>query len=195
MDYLDRVVALLESHNHLGERVLSNGTRLIGHVPHVAPEAWLHEIFAPLGADDVARLEDALGIEMPGCFTEFLKRANGLRVFSGHLYICGLRTNYVRTGEAVRQPFSILTPNLDERPARSKETYFFIGGHEPNGHQFYIDRATLRVYRCSERSAKPLQEWPSFEAMLEAEVQRLSALFDREGRSVTGWRRLPADDH
>lgn len=125
-----------------------------------------------------------LGHEIPSVFSDFLKRANGLRVFSGHLYICGLRTNYARSGAAAWQPYSILTPNLHERPRNAKTSHFFIGGHEPYGYRLYMDTASGHVYRCTERSVKPKHEWPSFEDMLESEMQRLALLFDGQGRQI-----------
>lgn len=182
MDYLDRVIKTLESYDNTGVRVLGNGTKLIGHVPHIAPEAWLHQIYAPLQSQYIDRLELDLGFAIPPNFSEFLTRANGLRLFSGHIYFYGLRMNFSRGGDDVWQPYSILTPNLDERPRNSKDKFFFVGGYEPKGSLIYMDVTTLRLFRCSARSAKPLYEWPSFEEMLESEVQRLSARFDREGR-------------
>jgi hypothetical protein len=172
----------MESYSYLSRRVLDNGTRLIGHVPHIAPEAWFQLIFSPISENGLNRLEEDLGMQLPAVFRGFLQRCNGLRAFSGHLYVRGLRTSFARTGDAVWQPFSILTPNLDERPGNAKSSYLFIGGYEPNGLQLYIDTAGLRVYRCRERSAKPLHEWSNFETMLESEIQRLKPLFDREGR-------------
>ena len=182
MDYLDRVFELMESYSNLGTRVLDNGTRLIGHVPHVAREAWFHEIDAPLTEQGVSQVEHELGTQLPTVFRSFLQRCNGLRAFSGHLFMYGWRYSFARAGDAVWQPFSILTPNLDERPRNAKNSYLFVGGYEPNGLELYIDTADLRVYRCRQRSAKALHEWPDFETMLESEMQRLSALFDREGR-------------
>lgn len=182
MDYIDRILKILEIYKDIGVRGLDNGTRLIGHVPHVAPEAWFHQVYAPMTSQEACQLELELGFEPPSIFLDFLMRANGVRVFSGHLYICGLRANFSRRGDAAWQPFSILTPNLDERPRNAKGTHFFVGGYQPDGSRLYIDLSNLRVYLCSQRSAKPLHDWPSFEVMLESEVQRLSTLFDRQGR-------------
>lgn len=53
MDFLDRVVTQIESYEPLGARVLDDGARLIGHVPHVAPEAWFHQIYAPISETQI----------------------------------------------------------------------------------------------------------------------------------------------
>ncbi len=182
MDSWGRILETLASYESLGTRRLDNGTRLIGHVPHVAPEAWFHQIFAPLDALGIEHLGQELGHEIPAVLADFFLKANGIRIFSGHLYLCGRRSNYSRQGEAAWQPFSILTPNQFERPRNARPTHLFIGGYGPDGSLLYLDGGDLSVSRCSARSAKPLHHWTGFEAMLESEVQRLSTFFDRDGK-------------
>lgn len=183
MDYLDRLISSLEQYAHLGNRTLPNGTKLIGHVPHVAPEAYLHILFAPLNERDVRQLELRLPCAIPHAVATFLMRTNGLYLFSGSLSIDGLRFSNVRSG-AVRQPFSILTPNIDERPRSSKASYLFIGGYGCDGSLLYCDTGSPTVYRCSSRSARPLNEWPSFEEMIESEFNRLATHFDSKGQRI-----------
>jgi hypothetical protein len=182
VDYLDRVMQVIDSYRHLGERALPNGTRLVGHVPHVAPEAWLHSVFAPLRTDDVREVEWLLGRPIPAVFATFLSRSNGIRLFSDSLSIDGLRRSFIRVGDEARQPYSIMTTNRDERPRYSKHSYLYIGGYSYDGSLLYIDETDMRVYRCRKKSAKPLNSWASFEEMLESEANRLSDLFDRNGR-------------
>jgi hypothetical protein len=181
MDYLERIVGIMESYSHLGQRVLDNGTRLIGHVPHVAPEAWFQSIYHPLRTEEIKYIEEDVGSQVPVVFSIFLKKCNGLSLFSDSLNIYGLRKSFARTGDAVWQPFSIKTPNIDERPRHSRSSFFFVGGYGLDGSLLYIDTNSQEVYRCKQRSAKPLNQWPSFEVMLERETERLSRLFDKEG--------------
>ncbi len=184
MDYLERVVNLIDSYSCLGQRILDNGTRLIGHAPHIAPEAWLHIVFPPLGSREVSFIEDDVGESLPATFSFFLQRCNGLSLFSDSLNIYGLRKSFARTGDSVWQPFSIKTPNVDERPRRSKPSYFYIGGYRWDGSLIFIDKDTEHVYRCKQRNTKPLNHWPSFEEMLESEARRLSDIFDRQGHPL-----------
>jgi hypothetical protein len=184
VDYFPIVVNIMEANGNLGVRVLPNGTRLIGHVPHVAPEAWLHLLFPPLSAAQVQNIERDIGNSLPNVFSAFLLKANGLSLFSGSLSIDGLRFSHERSGDAVWQPFSIITPNVTERPRSSKASFVFIGGYRCDGSLLYIDKATSNVFRCKSKSAKAINEWPSFGAMLVAETQRLSVLFDAAGRKI-----------
>lgn len=182
MDYFDRVLEVLKSYESLGVRILDDGTRLIGHVPHIAPEAWLHDIYPPLRGHSIGYIESDIEMALPSVFSEFLARSNGLYTFSGHLFIRGLRRSFSREGDAAWQPYSIKTPNVDERPRRAKPAHLFVGGYIIDGSHVYMDLSDLRVYRCAQWNAKPLHEWPSFEVMLESEVRRLSTLFGRDGR-------------
>jgi hypothetical protein len=172
---------ILERASSLGMRQLDDGTRLIGKVTHVAPEAWFHLIFSPLTEKDVKTLEQILRRQLPKCFREFLMDfANGLNIFSGSLSLDGLRKNYVRGGEQIWQPFALETPNLYERPKDAGLHHFFIGGYEEDGSLLCLDNES--VFRCSRKSVKPLNEWTSLSEMLGNEIKRLSALFDEFGR-------------
>jgi hypothetical protein len=41
----------------LGSRQYLNGTWRIGHVPHIAPEAYLHRFLPPISDEDLEKLE------------------------------------------------------------------------------------------------------------------------------------------
>lgn len=171
----------MESYGHLGQRTLPNGTRLIGHVPSVAPEAWFQCIYHPLRIEEIKYVEEDVGSPVPVVFSTFLQKCNGLSLFSYSLSIYGLRKSFSRTGDAVWQPFSIKTPNIDERPRYSQPSFFYLGGYRLDGSLLYIDTISHKVFRCKRRTAKPLNQWPTFEVMLESETERLSSLFDNEG--------------
>ena len=185
MHYLQEVTEIMRRARHLGERVLDGGTRMIGHVPHVAPQAWLHILFSPLSDDEIGEVESEIGIAIPESLKVFYSLANGISLFSGSLAIYGRRDNYKRTVDSARQPFSITTPNTVERLRDAKGSYLFIGGYpSQKGYYLCVDIRDLRVYRCTRESAKPLANWGSFEEMLVAEANRLALLFDREGRRI-----------
>jgi hypothetical protein len=185
MHYLQETFAVLKQADRLGSRVLENGTRLIGHVPHVGPEAWLHKIFAPISDRQIDELENDVAIKLPEVFRDFLTLTNGLSMFSGNLSIYGLRSSWERTGDAAGQPFSIVTPNTVERLVNAKKSFLFLGGYRSGkGYYLYIDTNDLAIYRCSRQSAIPLQKWNSFPEMLVCETTRLAALFDERGRRI-----------
>ena len=81
------IIELLEGYKNLGHRELDNGTRLIGHVPHVVPEAWLHYIDPPLTRNDLIYLEKQVAIRLSQNFRDFLRASNGLNIFSDTLFV------------------------------------------------------------------------------------------------------------
>lgn len=165
-----------------GARTLDDGTQLIGRVPHVAPEAWLHKVFPRLRQSDITQLEkEVLPRKIPTTYRSFLAScSNGLGLFSGSLALYGLRKNYIRTGDSVWQPYAIETPNIYERPRDASNSVFFIGGYNWDGSRLYLENEG--AFRCASNSTKLLNEWNGFWEMLTSEVRRLSALFDHQGR-------------
>ncbi|PHV12233.1 SMI1/KNR4 family protein [Chitinimonas sp. BJB300] len=176
---------IIEKAKAFGYDNLSNGVRLYGHVPHVAAEAWLHTVYAPLGDAQISELESVTGKNFPDIFKQFLSMTNGLNLFSGSLSIDGLRQNNERFGDASRQPFSIETPNVYEKPVGTPDTHLSIGGYKYDGSRLVIDTETLKVFRFPQTEAQPvLNEWPSFWDMLLSEAKRLSLQFDNEGKRI-----------
>src|SRR6266496_2885559 len=163
---LDKVFSVLNRAKILGDRMLPNGNLLIGRVPHVAPEAWFHQIFAPLKEQEIEELEAKIKRSIPPTFRNCLKIANGLKLFSCSITFYGLRTNYSRKGDAAWQPFDIEPPNTIERPEDAKEAFFCVGGYGWDGSRLYIDNSTSKVFRSEMGNCKPVNVWDSFHEML-----------------------------
>lgn len=167
----------LEEANSLGSRFLSNGVQLLGHVPNVAPEAYLHIIYPPIEHNQLEIIEQEIGIEIPQEFGKFLSFSNGINVFMDSVYICGYRVVFDREGDLARQPYSIFTPNTIERPYKSPRSALFIGGYGNSADLLYIETKTNQVHRCRNSSAKSLEVWSDFWTMLVSEVERISRDF------------------
>jgi hypothetical protein len=183
MDFLRQLIGGLEKqYSGLGVRELENGARLIGHVPHVAPEAYLHSVFPGLDPQGIKRLESDIEHKLPGSLKTFYAQHNGLDLFAGSLSIFGLRDPFME-GEAgeVGQPFSMATPNVDERPADADDNIVFLGFYDWDGSLLYATPTSPKIFRCSRESAEPLNTWPNLEAALTAEIKRLGELFDKDG--------------
>lgn len=184
-DAFKRTLDVLARWQHLDSRMLENGTKLVGHVPHVAPKAYLHMIFAPLTDSYIALLEKKLRGPLPDDVRQFLRLANGINIFSGALSIDGLRANYDRVGDAARQPFDMSTGNVSERPKDADDALVFVGGYRQDGLMICVHRETGRTYRTERTSASQmLNEWNSFGEMLTSETLRLASLFDESGKKI-----------
>jgi len=185
-DYLEGIYTMVEKSKSFGYKEVSNGAKLIGHVPHIASEAYFHLIFPPLSEREIDSLESQLEREIPIPLKIFYFVNNGISLFSGSLSIDGLRRNYVRQGDDVWQPFNIVDLNIYDAPPDSEDHQLFFGGYENDGSILYLNTDTLKVYRSSRETVTPLNEWSSFEEMLSSETLRLSKLFDGKGRLIKG---------
>jgi hypothetical protein len=177
-----------------GSRTLDNGSILLGHVPHVAPEAWLHQLYFPLNTHEIDELECSVKVAIPNSFREFLGFANGLGLFSGSLSIFGKRTSYARTGDEAWQPFCIVTANTFERPSYALTSQLIVGSYRSDGSLMLVDGKSERVIRCKSRSKKILNTWPDFSMMLTSEAIRLAELFDSNGRRLSTTATTPIPD-
>jgi hypothetical protein len=176
------IQSVLERARPLGVQMLPDGTALIGRAPHIATEAWLHILFAPLHQAEVEELNKRVGRPVPRPLVELFLQTNGLSLFSDALAIFGLRRDLRRTAYAVWQPFDIRTPNVQERPSGALEKVVFFASYKSDGSLIYMDSDDDQIHRCSRDSAKPLNTWKSLDEMLSSEVERLTLLFDSEGR-------------
>lgn len=168
----------------LGCRTAANGAVLIGHVSHVAPEAWLHELYPPLSQSEISDAEVDCGVSFPESYRHFLLCTNGAKLFSGSIAIFGKRISYVRSGDDVWQPFSIVTPNRVERPREAMTYHLFVGSYKYDGSHICIDTRDGRTFRSARGTIQQMTEWASFQAMLRGEVARLASHFDSTGRRI-----------
>jgi hypothetical protein len=173
---------LLKGYKYLGEKQLENGTLLIAKAPHIAPQAWLHCIFAPINANDVNILEGELNQKIPDIYKEFLEMSNGLSVFNTTFSLFGKRSNYKRSIDNVWQPFDLILSNTVEKPYNADDNVFIIGCYDWDGSYLYIDKKTSSVHLCKNDDITPLYKWKNFEDMLYSEINRLIDLFDYNGK-------------
>ncbi|TCN59861.1 SMI1/KNR4 family protein [Flavobacterium circumlabens] len=182
MNYLEVLKKDLYKFEDLGVQKSENGAILIGKAPHIAQLAWLNKIYPILSDKDIVLLGKELKREIPKDYKLFLTNfSNGLNIFVSTFSLYGLRKELGRSIEASRQPFSIFTPNLKEKPKNAKENYFFIGGYNWDGSKLYIDSVTNKVHYCAEWDATSLYKWNSFEEMIVSEVKRITSLFNEKG--------------
>lgn len=181
-DHLTTFAKIVADATPLGVRSLADGTQLIGRVPHVGSDAWLHALFAGLSDSEIQEVERRAGRSLPSEYRQFLRRNNGISIFSGALYIAGLRNGYSRQGDAVWQPFAIEEANVLERPRDANPDLVFIGGYKSDGSRLYMATDSPEVFRCQRDSSRPQNSWPSLVTMLNEETARLAAHFDEQGR-------------
>jgi len=181
-DIANFIISELKPYEKYGTIIQENGTKLIGKAPHIAPMAWLHSIFKGLEINDVEIIATELNTEIPKEYVEFLTFSNGLGLFTGTLSLFGRRTSYERVAEInARQPFSLRTINIHEKPSNSNENYFYIGSYNWDGSLVFIDKLNNKVHRCDRDDGEILKTWTDFSDFLKTEILRLKSLHNENG--------------
>lgn len=180
----NEVIRTMSRWSSTGEKLLSNGVRLICPTPHVAPEAWLHVLFPPLTPAEIETMEKQLGRLLPDDFKDFLQRANGLKLFSYRVSVFGLRKNFAREGDEAWQPSNLVSHNQEgDRPDGSPgNVIYFAADDGGNSWCFFeFDGDGYRVGKTDRHDFRPLAYWPDFGAWLVDEIESLEILFDSDG--------------
>lgn len=180
----DEVVRTMSKWSSKGEKLLSNGVRLICPTPLVAPEAWLHVLYPPLASKKIEVMEKKLGVSLPNDFKEFLRRANGVDMFSYHISIWGVRKNYARTGDEAWQPFDLVDLNIDtDCPDNSPENViYFANAYGGDSLCFFeFNEEGYRVGKAVENDFHPGSYWSDFGSWLLDEIKSLEPLFNSKG--------------
>jgi hypothetical protein len=185
MKHKEKLLSLLYQFKDLGIEQTKNDVILIGKANFVGNNAWLNKIYPTLSTEDCNNLELQIKTNLPLEYKIFLTQySNGLNVLLSTFSLYGLRKEIGRSVDGSRQPYSIITPNLFERPTNSKDSFFFIGGYNWDGSHLYIDKETNKVHFCARWDATSLLSWNSLEDMLLSEIERIYKLFDRDGREL-----------
>ncbi len=185
-NYKSEALNLIYRFKHLGTEHSSDEAILIGKAPHIGTMAWLNILYPVIDIKELDFLSNELKTGVPQEYADFLLSfSNGLNILSSTFSLYGLRRQINRDAKAnVRQPYSIITPNVFERPNNAKDSYFFIGGYNWDGSHLYIDKETNFVHCCERWDAKSKLQWSSFGEMLLSELNRLYKLFDEDGKEL-----------
>jgi SMI1 / KNR4 family (SUKH-1) len=177
---------ILKSHKHLGTKIFPDGSIAIAHVPHVAPVAYFHRLFAPLSIAEIETLQDELEYDFPPALVMFYNLHNGLGIYSDDLNIYGQRRNWQRTDmeAAVQQPYSIQDSNNYNWPKMASDDSLVIGSIGPDKSPITIDRLGNVFLWPNTDSPSPSRSYPDFFAFLLGEAQKLALMFNENGKAV-----------
>lgn len=179
-----QVVDQLALWSYLGEKIATNGTRLIGHIPHVGTEAYLHSIYCGLQDSQIKEIESLIQRNIPTDYKVFLKLGNGISLFQ-KLSLDGLRFNYARDADSSRQPFHMQDVNTWERPKGANPLAVFVGGYSYDASKLYMLPDSPRIYHCPRRDGLTvLNAWPNLGKLLSTEIDRLAKCFDKQGKLI-----------
>lgn len=166
-----KILRVLLHWSNSGDMINQMGTRLIGHVPQIAPKAYMHVVYAPLSDVQLQELTGRLKTSLPSQFTELLSCANGSSLFLGKLRVLGYVPQKRSADTSVyNYPSSILIPNVSARLQGLSERAVVVGWYKADGSHVSIESDGTAVRFGP---SGPIQTWPDFDSWLLSEVLSL----------------------
>lgn len=183
----ERILAPLEAWSCFGEETNAMGTRLIGHAPHIAPKAYVHVIYAPLGEAELHEFRERLGRPVPTQLGEFYTYANGLMIFSSTIRILGYVPSKRRASTSIyNYPSNLLIENVSARIKGLSYGAVVVGWYKSDGSYVSIEEDGATVRFDSKGSGELIQEWPDFDAWLSSEIAILNKEYRKRWAQQTG---------
>ena len=185
LTFKSKVVVPLETWSCLGEKTNAMGNRLIGHVPHIAPKAYLHTIFAPTDSEEYNDFEHRLGRPVPSLLKRFLSLANGMGLFVDSIRIMGF-VPYQKKFEShpYNYPSNILIPNSTARIKGLLEESVVVGWYKWDGSYASIEPGGQVVRFDARGHGGILQTWSDFDSWIMSEIVYYSQFFDKQGKMI-----------
>lgn len=183
----ERILAPLEAWSCFGEEKNGMGTRLIGHAPHIAPKAYVHVVYAPLGETELQEFSERLGRPVPTQLGEFYTYANGLMTFSGTIRVLGYVPLKRRASTDIyNYPSNLMIENVSARIKGLSHGAVVVGWYKADGSYVSIEENGTAVRFDSKGSGGLIQEWPDFDTWLSSEIAVLNKEYRKQWAQRTG---------
>lgn len=171
-----------------------NGAYQTGHVPHVAPKAYLCTRYAGLDEAGLLDAERECGRYISEPYRELLGQMNGARLLGVTLH-GGIGGLVDRSGVGIGKPISIRYQNAVERPDYIPNGHLGIGGMNgprfSQGDLYLTSTGDVELYNATFNIIGA--RWPSLADFLRDEISRRFSLYDNEGRKRENAKLLPGD--
>jgi len=183
--YNSEILSILESWAYLGESVNSSGSRLIGHLPLIAPRAYINIIFPPLSQRNILTLEQTLMSPLPKQYKEFLAFANGLNVYSDALRVFGFVPLKKESGSDVfTYPANLVIHNDKSSIKGLQSNEMIVAWYKADGSYVKINENGRAVRFDALSSGRIICEWQDFDVWLTSEIARLNSDYEEGKISV-----------
>jgi hypothetical protein len=172
----ERILKQLDLSSNAGDVTNAMGTRLIGHAPDIAPKAFVHVVYAPLGEIALQEFGERLGRSIPPQFREFLTCANGLLIFSGAIRVMGYVPLKIQADTSIyNYPSNIMIPNVSARIRGLSHGTVVVGWYKADGSNVSIEEDGTAVRFDAKGNGAAIQAWPDFDSWLISEVSNLNS--------------------
>lgn len=165
-----------------------------GHVPHIAPMAYLCVWYPGLDGQGLEAAVEEADHHIPSSYRELLTVTNGGR----WLGVClqGAAGALIdRSAQGIGQPISLRYQNVFERPDYIPAGHLGIGSINgawySQGHLYLTSTGEVELYNA--RFDMIGARWGSLAEFLTTEMQRRFTLYDAGGQLIEGAKLLPGD--
>jgi len=189
-EYIAALHRVVDRWRPAGVRSFADGTELIGNIASRSPNTFLHRLFAPLSEDEIEQLQQRIPMRLPESLRIFYRFHNGAGFFDT-ISVYGLRRSWDRIDLDAMQcnPFDLFVPAVANRTLSPSGDGIAVSMY--NDHSYVLVEPDGLVVRVPSQSAPVvLNRWPSFEAWLTSECDRLAPHFDENGDCDVNWREL-----
>lgn len=202
------VTTIRDRWDRLGFFEGSNGAFATGHMPAIAPRAYLCRFYAGLSEPALSEAENESERHLPEPYREFLKSYNGAEIMGVALFGSTGGQNHRDISDVIGQPISIRYQNVyyTRRPY-IPQGHFGIGGMNGKAYsqgQLYLT-STGEVELINRDHNLVAARWPSFVEFLKQETQRQMSRYDESGCEIKdinplpgntdGWEELGKEEH
>ena len=161
----------------------STGHCFIRKLPDDRSLGYLHKLHPPITAENLEKLQSALGARLPAEYLDFLSWSNGGSMFDNAIHLYGYVETFTRSIEPERQnPICIISENRglsDAAGFTREEGWTRIGsavGWDSKFHlQLHVDGA------CAITGAPGVHVASSFGACMSVLISRIGACFSCDG--------------
>jgi hypothetical protein len=150
--------------------------------PWIAPNAYLHIVFKGANKHSLEVVGDE--IQLPQGWRDTLATQNGAILYSGAISFFGVNfpTALMSRADVFEgPPFSIVDENRNW-PSKEPDRYVSIGGYGYDGTRAVLDRRDGDVFAMPRKTDSVLRRWPDADTWVRQELDRLTKLFDRDGK-------------
>lgn len=180
--------------DHLGCVESENGAFATGHIPHVAPLAYLCKFYPGLSEAEIEEEDQDSSRPIPAAYRCFLSVSNGAHLMK--LSLDGVVGLFHRDAtNPIGQPFRLHGADEFKYPAYIPKGHYSIGAmngeYYSQGHLYLTSLGEVELYNSKHDIIGA--KWNSFAEFLETEIPRQIALYDQGGRIKEGVKFLPQD--
>lgn len=175
LKYTKDIIEKLEKWAKYGETVNAAGTRLIGHMPHIAPKAYQHIIYSPMDLHLVQEVTPQLGRALPEQYKQFLSFANGMLLFAGDIRVFGfvpIKCDFEK--HIHNYPPDIVVRNVSGRIKGLSKNAVLVGFYQEDGSYVSLEADGSAIRFDAADSGGIIQKWEDFDTWLFSEIDRMT---------------------